>query len=333
MRVLLSLCVLLVAAGVLLTHPTPSGEELGDSVIVETVDLDSFDPAPPSREMRLLFIHHSCGGQWLAPVGPDEGESGIYESAVNGGGLRDRLEAEGYEVHEASYGSLVGDKTDIFDWPPKFQDQMDAVLTCDHQDRSYGDGRRNDVVVFKSCFGNNYFVGRGREPGHPGGPELTVENAKAAYRSLLPEFAEHPDTLFVAVTAPPLALSSDPLWKAIARRVLGRPDLRASGPYARELNNWLKDAEAGWLSSYDGTNVAVFDLYDLLTDHGASNFSRYGSGPAGADSHPNLAGNRAATEVFVPFLNRVARRSGLVSEPAATSVREEDAVLPAGLES
>ncbi len=331
-RRLLLLGVSLAGAGALLAYPVRFSEDLGELVTVETIDLDSFAPRPPSRPVRLLFIHHSCGGRWLAPVGPDRGEASIYLSAVNGGALRDRLEADGYEVHEASYGSL-GEKTDIFDWPPKFQDHMEAVLTCDRQDTYYRDGRRNEVVVFKSCFGNNRFAARGHAPGNPRGPELTVENAKAVYRSLLPMFARQPGTLFVAVTAPPLALDADPLWKTLARRVLGRLDLRASGPLAREFNNWLKDAEAGWLSSYEGSNVAVFDLYDVLTEDGVSNFSRYGSGPDGRDSHPNLAGNRSATEAFAPFLHRVVRRAGLADEPAGVPAAEEGALARASQES
>jgi len=277
----------------------------------EPTERNQLSDENPPESLRLLFIHHSCGGQWLAPVGPDRGEACIYETAANGGGLRERLASAGYEVHEASYGSLVGDKTDVFDWPHKFRDRMEEVLGCDHQDTFYDDGRRNHVVAFKPCFPNNLFVGSGQAPGNPEGPELTVENAKAAYRALLAEFEKHPDTLFVAVTAPPMALGRAPLYKVVARRLLGRPNVRASGPYARRFNHWLQDPENGWLSVYQGTNVAVFDLYDVLTDHGASDFSRYPTGSAGDDSHPSSEGNQKATEAFVPFLNRAVRRAGL----------------------
>ncbi|MHC5011756.1 MAG: hypothetical protein ACYTG6_12560 [Planctomycetota bacterium] len=318
---------LLVVAVVLLAPIRPA-EDLGEAATVATLDLSPFDASAPSRTVRLLFIHHSCGGQWLANVGPDEGDASVYVSAVNGGGLRARLEADGYEVHEASYGSLVGGRTDIFDWPRKFRDHMEAVLTCDRQDAFYEDGRRNEVVLFKSCFNNNRFVGAGEAPGDPEGPELTVENAKAAYRALLAEFAKHPDTLFVAVTAPPLALAAEPVWKVIARWVLRRPGVAASGPHAREFNDWLKDVDGGWLSTYEGTNVAVFDLYDVLTEHGASNFLRYESAPVGTDSHPNAEGNRAATEAFVPFLNRVVRRAGLVDHVAESPAGAGEAALP-----
>jgi hypothetical protein len=278
---------------------------------VPSFDLAAYSSARPAQSLRLLFIHHSCGGQWLAPVGEDRGNQCIYRSAANGGGLRDRLRAEGYEVHEASYGSAIGDQTDIFDWPGKFRNQMEEILRCDRQDVCYEDLRRNDIVMFKPCFPNNLFVGRGIPPGRPRGPELTVANAQAAYRTLLPEFKRHPETLFVAVTPPPLARGRQPWLKVLARRLLQRPDVDASGRYAREFNNWLKDPQRGWLNAYPAKNVIVFDLYDLLTDGGQSDFSHYGSGPNGDDSHPSAEGNRKATASFVPFLNRAVRRAGL----------------------
>jgi hypothetical protein len=72
----------------------------------------------------------------------------------------------------------------------------------------------------------------------------------------------------------------------------------------------LKSTE-GWLKGYPGVNVVVFDLFDLLTDEGASNFSCYAT-QDGYDSHPRRAGNQKATRAFVPFLNRAVRRAGLV---------------------
>src|SRR5262245_52730783 len=74
------------------------------------VDLTPFDSARPATPVRMLFIHHSCGGQLFADPGPEkELANCILVSHPNGGGLRTRLEAQGYEVHEASYGSDVGE--------------------------------------------------------------------------------------------------------------------------------------------------------------------------------------------------------------------------------
>ncbi len=281
---------------------------------VETMDLSSFSQERPEKKMRLLFIHHSCGGQLLADLGKDDGNACIYNSHPNGGGLRRLLEANDYEVHEASYSSEIGENTDIFDWLPKFRNKMNKILTCDNQDVFYKDGRKNDIIVFKSCFPNNLFLGKGTAPGNPNGPERTVWNAKAAYAALLEEFGKHPSTLFVAVTAPPMSnvIPAEPLWKVILRQLLNKtyPDVTKSGPLAREFNNWLK-ANDGWLEGYEGHNVAVFDYYDILTGNGRSNFTAYPTGDQGQDSHPSMDGNAEAAKQFIPFLNAVVRRASL----------------------
>ncbi len=286
---------------------------------VQRLDLAAYADAPPGRPLRLLFIHHSCGGQLLAAPGPGAGTNCIYTTHPNGGGLRSRLEQAGYQVHEASYGSKVGEHTDHFDWLPKFQKQMDQVLACEHQDQAYGEGRRNELVLFKPCFPNNDFVSAGSPPGNPHGPELTLWNAKAAYAALLGEFRKQPEVLFVCMTAPPLAAKTapQPRWKQLARKMLGRgsPSFEVSGPLAREFNNWLSGKD-GWLQDSQLTNVVVFDYYDLLTGCGASDYSCYPS-DGGYDSHPNRDGNEKAASAFVPFLNRAVRRAGLVGLPQA----------------
>ncbi len=115
--------------------------------------------------LQFLFIHHSCGGQLLADPGSSSGESCIYVSHPNGGGLRGKLEGIGYQVNEASYGSIVGEDTDICHWNKKFKDQMDRVLHTKNQDEILPEGVSNNIVAFKSCFPNNDFVGPGVTPG------------------------------------------------------------------------------------------------------------------------------------------------------------------------
>ena len=242
---------------------------------VQRLDLSGYADAPPAKPLRLLFLHHSCGGQLLAAAGSDVGTNAIYTTNPNGGGLQRRLEQAGYEVHQAAYGSSLGEHTDLFDWLPKFRQQMDHVLACDQQDTSYRDDRRNAIVLFKSCFPNNNFVSAGTPPGDPNGPALTVWNAKATFTALLDEFRQYPRVLFVCITAPPLAseTSTQPLWKRWAKRLLGRrSSVSISAPLAREFNNWLSGQE-GWLKDSQLTNVVVFDYYDILTGSGVSNTS------------------------------------------------------------
>lgn len=282
----------------------------------KNMDLSEFSENEPGKELNLLFIHHSCGGTLLADPGENSGENCIYQSHPYGGGLRTLLEDQGYSVHEASYASEIGDQTDIFDWLPKFRDKMEKILKCSNQDTSFpADDKHNSIVAFKSCYPNNNFAGKGEEPGKPEGPELTVWNAKATYRALLPEFQKYPQVLFVCVTAPPLVwkFPPEPVWKHIARKVLNRPRQTPSqsGSLAREFNNWLK-AEDGWLKDYTEKNVVVFDYYDILTGNGKSNHCEYPTGSEGTNSHPSREGNKLSAQEFVPFLNRAVRRAGLV---------------------
>jgi hypothetical protein len=288
----------------------------GSFVKVTAMDISGVSAAPPDHPLDLLFIHHSVGGQWLADIGPDVGENCINVTYPDGGGLRHRLEQQGYTVHEASYGSLIGERTDAFDWLPKFRDQMPQILACARQDTPLASPRRNQIVLFKSCFPNNSFTGPGQPPGDPRGPDLTLANVQASYRALLPEFQKHPDVLFVCVTAPPLAprIPAEPLWKAVARKILGKPDrerqLLNSGVLARQFANWLK-VQDGWLKDYPLPNVAVFDYFAVLTGADGSDLLQYPTGD-GYDSHPDAEGQSRATEAFVPFLNRAVRRAGLV---------------------
>jgi hypothetical protein len=293
------------------------GLELGGAPVeLSNFSGDAIGAAGPSA-LPLLFIHHSCGGQLFAQSGPEEGEDCIYGAHPNGGDLRSRLASNGYEIHEASYGSEVGQDTDLFHWLPKFRDKMERVLRTDDQDETYPEGsdKRNRIVMFKSCYPNNHFVGEGAAPGNPAGPELTLANAKATLAALLPEFAKQPELLFVYVTAPALApaIPRERAWKVLAKRVLGKPSATEryleEAALARRFHDWARAPE-GWLKGYAGKNVVVFDYFDVLTGQGQSNLSIYGS-VGGRDSHPSSEGNRLAAEAFVPFLNRATRRLGL----------------------
>jgi len=275
---------------------------------VKGIDLSQYKDIKPERKIKLLFIHHSVGGQWLA----DKGESKeilpdtcLYVSHPYGGGLRSQLHLNNYEVHEASYKSKIGNKTDVNDWNAKFRDNMGDILRCDLQDKPYADAsQKNEVIVFKSCFPNSAIESEGKEPGDSDSPVKTTANYKAAYNKLLGYFKAHPNTLFVCITAPPLAHSIPSRTKEFIKNIIGTENsVQAVGERARRFNNWLKDAEKGWLAGYDQKNVVIFDYYDLLTNHGESNYSLYPTN-GGSDSHPSAEGNAKATREFVPFLNK-----------------------------
>jgi hypothetical protein len=278
--------------------------------------LETLSDAPPSVPLNLLFIHHSVGGQLLADRGAQEDTSdarrSLHRTHPNGGGLRALLAAQGYQVHEASYGSEIGQQTDLFDWLPKFRDSMPRVLATRWQDDRLSAGQ-NQIVAFKSCYPNNAFR-PGDAPGDARGPVLTLANARATFQALRDEFARHPQTLFVYVTAPPLRDDSagEPAWKSLAKRLLGRPTLAEerleAAAIARAFNTWVT-AEDGWLAGYPLRNIAVFDYFDLLTD-GRSNFLQFAS-LGGTDNHPHSDAQRRAAPRFASLLNRAVRHAAL----------------------
>lgn len=291
----------------------------------------SLDANPPQAPVRLVFIHHSVGEDWL-----DDSKGGL------GKVLRDN----NYFVSDTNYGwgppdmdsgsETIGDHTDIGYWyswfaGPNSSLYMKALFAEKNQNTGspyarlapgLDPGGENEVVVFKSCFPNSGLGGSPNDAAATGANPLrgeqsgsdsfTVGNAKGIYNDLLAGFAGRQDKLFIVITAPPL-MESDTT-----------PEQAAN---ARAFNRWLVN---DWLADYKYRNVAVFDFYNVLTSNGGgpdtgdqgssagnhhrynksddlieytagegSNFSAYASG----DSHPTAAGLKKAASEFVPLLN------------------------------
>ena len=223
-------------------------------------------------DQRLLFIHHSCGRIWL-----DDGD------------LRIALFEHGIDVHDATYGDEIGEQTDLCHWVPKFQQQMDKILSFDfHPDTYYEDDRQNDIIMFKSCYPNSNIKSDGASPGDPEAREMTTANYRAVFEELGGVFANHPQKTFIYATAPPLVPSAT------------TPENAAR---ARSFNDWVKtDFVAAYSEKTGLSNFLVFDFFNALTadDHCLREDYRLNS--YAGDSHPNAAGTRAATEKFVLFL-------------------------------
>jgi len=279
----------------------------------------SLNPNPPDSPVRLIFIHHSTGENWLSD---DNGALGIA--------LRDNR----YYVSDTNYGwgpGSIGDNTDIGHWwlwfrGPTSSTYLDALYAESDQNSSYSrlsnnPGGENEIVMFKSCFPNSALQGNPNDPiplinNNPlkgqdaGSPDHTVANAKGIYLDILEYFRTRQDKLFIVITAPPLG---DPTYSS----------------NARAFNDWLVN---GWLAGYPHQNVFVFDFYNVLTTNGGSpnindldqetgnhhrwrnhsiqhkidgdndsnpNILEYPSG----DDHPSQAGNLKATGEFVSLLN------------------------------
>jgi hypothetical protein len=280
---------------------------------------DTLNPDPPPQAVRLIFIHHSTGENWLAD---------------DNGGLGIALKNNQYFVSDTNYGwgpDSIGDRTDIGNWWEWFRGPNSPTYLntlykeggkhCSYSRLSSAPAGANEIVMFKSCFPNSALQGSPDDPvppiednplrGEGSGSEYhTVANAKGIYIDLLEYFRTRQDKLFIVITAPPL---SDPTYAA----------------NARAFNQWLVN---DWLKEYSDKNVAVFDFYNILTtnggnpntndlnqetgnhhrfwnkaiqhktdgdDDGNPNILEYPSG----DDHPSRAGNLKATGEFAAWLN------------------------------
>ena len=286
--------------------------------------LAQLNPNPPSAPVKLVFIHHSTGENWLSDDNDNAGHLGIA------------LMSNNYFVSDTNYGwgpNAVGDRTDIGNWWDWFRgegsaEDMAALFAesgqwCAYSRIGQDPGGENEIVMFKSCFPNSNLGGSPSDAippidsnllrGQDSSSEyMTISNAKGIYIDILNYFATRQDKLFVVICAPPL------------QDIDTSPEAAAN---ARAFNNWLVNE---WLASYSYHNVFVFDFYNVLTSNGGSvyvndlgaptgNHHRYNSGtghidhlqgtannyssyPSG-DSHPTSAGGQKASGEYPQLLN------------------------------
>jgi hypothetical protein len=246
---------------------------------------------PPAQVVKLIFIHHSTGENWL--------QDGY-------GNLGQVLGENNYFVSDTNYGwgpDGIGDRTDIPDWlewfyGPDTETYFQALVQESGQHSDYtrnlpDPGGENQIIMFKSCFPNSDLEGNPDDPPSEDG-WLSVGHAKYVYNHILEFFGQHPERLFIVVTAPPLSDSSH-------------------AANARAFNQWLV---YDWLeeNDYPYQNVAVFDFYNVLT--GADGHHTFQDGAEihevarkdtlhypSDDDHPSRKGSQKATEEFVPLLN------------------------------
>jgi hypothetical protein len=283
-------------------------------ILLPSPSSTSLDPSPPEHPVRLIFIHHSTGENWLSD---DYGQLGLA------------LRENRYFASDTNYGwgpGAIGDRTDIGNWWEWFRGPESGLImtalfresgqNCAYSRLEEDPGGENEVVLFKSCFPNSALLGTSVDPvpaisdnplrGQDAGSDAhTVANAKGIYLDLLKYFQTRPDKLFVVITAPPLSDST-------------------MAANARAFDQWLVD---NWLQGYPLHNVFVFDFYNVLTSNGGDpqtsdldraegNHHRLWNGQIqhqvengnilaypSEDDHPNPAGSRKATTEFLPLLN------------------------------
>ena len=281
---------------------------------------NGLNASAPEKVTRLVFIHHSCGGNWLAD---NHGRLGLVLAENN------------YYASDTYYGwgpGKIGDKTDIGYWwkwfrGPDSEKYMDNIYNEGGAYSECGTYTRlttapvgeNEIIMFKSCFPNSEIKGsideivphisKNQLRGENCASEhMTVANCKGIYTDLLEYFKTRTDKLFIAITAPPLMEN----------------EYAANTGY---FNNWLLYE---WLKDYPYSNVRVFDYFNILTSNAGStsisdvncdtgNHHRYWKGEiqhvvdgkndmlkycsSGCDDHPNPVGNLKATAEFIKLLN------------------------------
>jgi hypothetical protein len=302
------------------------------TAIILSLTVSSASPAlcTPTTPVRLIFIHHSTGQNWLAD---------------NNGGLGIALRDNNYFVSDTNYGwgpDSIGSSTDIGHWwlwfrGPNSETILSALYNesgqnCPYSRLATNPGGENQIIMFKSCFPNSALKGNASDPMPPissnplkgqtcNSEYHTVANAKGIYIDLLEYFKTRPDKTFIVITAPPLQDST-------------------YADNARAFNNWLYN---DWLANYTVDNVFVFDFYNVLTTNGGDantndinattgNHNRWydnqvqhitnGDNDANAnileypsgDDHPSKVGNLKATDELMSLLNNDYTNQSVIPE-------------------
>mgnify|MGYP003933922921 CR=1 FL=1 len=204
--------------------------------------------------LTFLFIHHSTGEGFLIE-----------------GGMWDMLEDAGLEVHSRTYDDgWVGDNTDPEHFPVTFTEHYDDMVTWE-----LSSGEQYDFVAFKSCF-----------PASSIESDAMLEDYKDYYRTVRDVVRQHPETLFIPFSTPPLVPEyTEP----------------ADSARAREFANWLTGEYDD-----DDANLVAFDLFDILAGDNPSsgdyNCLRYEYQADPYDSHPNELANETVAEEFTSWL-------------------------------
>lgn len=247
-------------------------------------------PLTLKNSVKLMFIHHSVGGHWLAH---------------DGGGLVNELNKHGFYVNDITYGwepayltegafnkvkrkalqlvrrdksgpYKIGDRTDIGHWYEWFagehaEDIMVAVYKENRETDTFGEHSNatseapiknpdenvpNEIIMFKSCYPNSLLRGN---------PEDRSNSSPNPPRNFVPGSDQHTvanakriynDILNYFGTKP------DKFFVVVTAPP--RNELPQEGRIARGFNNWLYN---DWLkeNSYKLNNVFVFDFFNVLT--------------------------------------------------------------------
>jgi hypothetical protein len=237
--------------------------------------------ADPEKDKRIIFLHHSTGGNiWKG----DESDSKLKltpSSAV------EKWFKEYNTTHGTNYMIVAKSfpKSDPYGWKnypydyyniwvknagtePYMKEPTLEILTKEY-----------DLIIWKHC----YPVGRIlKDTGQPdvNSEDKRVENYKVQYEALKSKMKEFPDTKFLVWTG--AALLEENTTREMASRT-------------KEFFDWVKET---W--DDPGDNIHIWDLLQLETEGGLFMKKEFSVGPG--DNHPN---KEFAGWVHVNFCNRI----------------------------
>ena len=226
------------------------------------------NPGPPKKRLSLVWLHHSTGDRLLK------------------GGLLEALKANNIDFYDINYkeaavdGYVIGDHTDIPDWPKNFNTRkyFDVIKSWELK----GEGKQHQIVMFKSCYPNSNIK-----------DDATLAKYKELYNSLLPTFTANPEILFIGMSTPPLVKPATTPQNA-AR--------------ARAFAKWIGTEYAKGIK-----NVRIFDIFNALAVNEAApqpnTLPRFFA-EGDDDSHPTPKAAAAFTRLFIPWFNRIVRQAG-----------------------
>ncbi len=217
-----------------------------------------------SAPIRILFMHHSTGGNLIRDGGVRDGLSalgyGFWDHGYNEEGL---CNARG-EPTGTSF-AVPDDNTNPDGWAAVFSEPASEPPAT-----TLGWMLEYDVILFKSCFPASNIT-----------DEEMLSNYRRAFLTIRSVVDLHPDRLFIAFTPPPL--------------VPNETDA-ANATRAQEWARYLTSDE--FLSGR--ANLVVFDFFSLLADTSGMLRSEYRGDEW--DSHPNEVANRAVGPLLVDFV-------------------------------
>lgn len=268
----------------------------GTAMAITQPQISAQKPTPPKAPVKLLFIHHSVGGHWLAH---------------NNGGLANELNKNNYYVNDVTYGwepaaltdtlpkkikrkflgtfgkenkgaYNIGDRTDIgqmADWflGPDTDLIMGAIYKENLETDNFGDHRNsqsekplknpgpaveNQVIMFKSCFPNTLLHGNPSDPASQAAKPVRNFSAGSKEHTVANAKRIYNDLLTYFGKHP------DKFFVMVTPPP--QTELPEDGKIARGFSNWLVH---DWLkeNSYAVGNVMVFDLFNVLTSGNGAN--------------------------------------------------------------